>query len=292
MTKEEFRALTRQPVLLDGATGSNLIAAGMRRGACPEQWMLTHRQAVLELQRGYAAAGSQIIYAPTFTANRHYLAMHHLAEEHDRINQELVALTKSAAGGALVAGVMTTLGKSLAPVGSITDTELFEIYTAQARALCLGGVDLFVVETMLGCAETVIALEAVQGVCKLPVMCSFTVEADGRTYFGDDAVEGAQTLAAMGASAVGVNCSGGAAQILSVVRNMVQAVELPVLAKPNAGMPEILPDGTAHYDMTPARFAAEMAPLLAVGVRLVGGCCGTTPEDIRALAALLAQQDM
>lgn len=291
MEKREFQEMIRRgTVLLDGATGSNMLAAGMRRGECPEQWMLRHPQALLGLQRAYAAAGSQILYAPTFTANRYYLASYGIEERHDQINRELAALTRQAAGEtALVAGVMTTIGRPLYPQSEITDSMLFDIYTAQARALVQAGVDLLVAETMLGCTETVIALEAAQGVCSLPVLCTFTVEADGRTYFGDDAVEAGQTLAAMGADAVGVNCSGGAVQILPVVRNLVRAVSLPVVAKPNAGMPEILPDGTARYDMTPERFAAEMAPLLDAGASLVGGCCGTTPAEIRALAALVSR---
>lgn len=286
MTTEEFQAMQRDGcVLLDGATGSNLMAAGMPRGVCAERWILEHPDAILSLQRAYVQAGCQILYAPTFTANAHYLAMHGEAEQIRAINRQLVALSRQAANGrAKVAGDMTTLGRRDLP-----DTRIFSVYVEQAQALLDAGVDLFVVETMLGSTETVLALEAIHSICRLPVICTLTVEADGRTYYGDDGVETCAMLAQMGAAAVGVNCSCGPAGVVSIVQNLANAVNVPVVAKPNAGMPEILADGVAHYAMTPTEFAAQMQDVLQAGATIVGGCCGTTPAHLQALSERLGR---
>ena len=147
--------------------------------------------------------------------------------------------------------------------------------------------DLIVVETMLGCGETVAALEAISAVCDLPVVCTLTIEADGRTYFGDDAVETGQSLAELGAAAVGINCSFGPAGIEPTIRRLREAVSIPVVAKPNAGVPAIGPDGQAHYDLPPQDFARQMQSLHQAGATLLGGCCGTTPAHIRALRTIL-----
>lgn len=286
MTKQEFSALCAAgPVLLDGATGSNLMASGMPRGVCTEAWILEHPSVLLALQRGYVEAGSQILYAPTFTANAVYLGQHGLADQLEEINRRLVALSRQAAGQALVAGDMTTLGQPVGPEGC--DSHLYEVYTRQAKALVAAGVDLMVVETMLGCGETVAALEAISAVCDLPVVCTLTIEADGRTYFGDDAVETGQTLAALGAAAVGINCSCGPSSIAPTIRRLREAVEIPIVAKPNAGMPTIGPDGQTHYDLSPQEFARQMRSLRQTGATLLGGCCGTTPAHIRALRTIL-----
>lgn len=284
MTREEFQTwASGQRILLDGATGSNLMAAGMPRGACPERWTLAHPDVLLSLQRGYVQAGCQILYAPTFTANAHYLAMHGEDGQLWDINRQLVSLSWQAAGNhAKVAGDMTTLGQR-----ELADTRLFAVYVQQAKALVDGGVDLFVVETMLGSTETVLALEAIRSVCDLPVLCTLTVEADGRTWFGDDGVETCAMLAEMGADAVGVNCSCGPEGVVSMVSNLSKAVSVPVVAKPNAGMPEILPDGTTSYSMTPEIFASQMQNVLSAGASMVGGCCGTTPAHLLALSKIL-----
>lgn len=284
MTREEFQMFTNgHRILLDGATGSNMMAAGMPRGSCTERWILAHPEPLLSLQRAYVDAGCQILYAPTFTANAHYLAMHGEDARMAQLNCQLVALSRQAAGGqAKIAGDMTTLGQR-----DISDDRLFAVYTGQAAALLDAGVDLFVVETMLGSAETVIALEAIRSLCQLPVICTLTVEADGRTWFGDDGVGTCAMLAELGADAVGVNCSCGPAAMANLVANLAKTVCVPVVAKPNAGMPEILPDGTADYPMTPAAFAAEMQAVLSAGATLVGGCCGTTPAHLRALSDIL-----
>lgn len=283
MTKEEFFALKR-PILLDGATGSNLMKRGMPRGVCTEQWVLEHPEALLELQRAYVAAGTQILYAPSFSANRYALRQHGLEDKTTEMNRALVALSrKAAAGKALVAGDLTTPGVPLAPDGPLHAEELFDIYAEQIRALAEAGADLLVAETLLSVEEAAIAVDVAQSVCKLPIICSLTVQSDGSAYFGGNCVEAVQTLQELGAAAVGINCSFGPEHMASLVKNMKATAQVPLLVKPNAGMPVIADDGTAVYPMGPEEFAAQMQRLIALGAELVGGCCGTTPEFIAAL---------
>lgn len=287
MTKEEFKKLTGTPVLLDGATGSNLMAAGMPRGICTEQWVLEHSQVLLDLQRAYVEAGSRILYAPTFGANRRNLASHGLDKEFTEMNRRLVGLSKEAADGkAFVAGDITTLGM-LAPAGPLSYEEAFQIYQEQISCLCEAGVDLLVAETMIQTDETLAALDAAQSVCSLPVLCSMTVEADGSIFTGGNAAEACQALESAGADAVGINCSVGPDQLVSVVRSIKESVRLPVLAKPNAGMPQIDEKGNAVYSMTPQDFGRHMNALKEAGATLLGGCCGTTPDYIREVANYL-----
>lgn len=282
MNREKFAALCRsRPLLLDGATGSNLMKRGMPRGVCTELWIDAHPKILLDLQREYVAAGSDIIYAPTFSANRHTLEREGLGDQVGELNRRLVALSRQAAGGkALVAGDMTTTGVPLEPNGPMEYNRLHETYREQAAALAEGGADLIVIETMLGIDETAVALEATREVCDLPVLCSLTVQSDGSAYFGGNCVDAVEELQELGASAAGVNCSCGPEQLVSLVRNMKAVARIPLLVKPNAGMPAISDDGEAVYPMTAAEFAAHMRVLLEAGANLIGGCCGTTPEFI------------
>jgi len=285
MTKQEYIALAQQKILiLDGATGSNLRKAGMPVGVCAEKWTLEHPEAILALQKAYVEAGSDIIYAPTFTANRVNLSGYGLEGQLKEINTELVKLSKQAADGrAFVAGDITTTGKILEPKGDMSYQALFDVYAEQISALAEAGVDLIVAETMLTLEETTVALEAAKSVCDLPVMCSLTLEADGNLLYGGTVVEAFEALQELGAAAVGLNCSVGPNQLESVVSAMKAVAKVPVIAKPNAGMPTMDEHGMAHYDMSPHEFAASMKKLIWRGARIVGGCCGTDPEYIRAL---------
>lgn len=285
MTRSEFLSLVEKgPVLLDGATGSNLMKAGMPRGVCAEQWNLDHPDAIRALQRAYAAAGSQIVYAPTFTGSEPYLAQHGLEDRLEEINASLVSLSREAVGeGVFVAGDMTTVGRPDVPY-----EELLAVYTRQAKALAAAGVDLFVIETMMGLEETMAALEACNMVAALPVMCTMSVTADGMLYFGGSVYDAAPQLEGFGADAVGINCSCGPDQMLTVVRSLAENLTVPVIAKPNAGMPMIDDQGNAIYSMGPEEFGVHMKALYDAGARILGGCCGTDPDYIRAIKAVVA----
>ena len=248
MTKQQFQNLINSGVvILDGATGTNLQKAGMPGNVCPEQWILEHPQVMLDLQRSYIAAGTQILYAPTFTGNRIKLAEYGLQDQLADINTLLVQLSKEAAGGAAyIAGDLTMTGQQLYPLGDLGFEQLVEIYKEQAKVLYEAGVDLFVVETMMSLQETRAAVIAIQETCSLPVMASLTFEADGRTLFGTDPQTAVVVLQSLGADAVGLNCSTGPTEMIETVETMHAYANIPILAKPNAGLPQ-LEDGKTVY---------------------------------------------
>ena len=285
MTRSEFQALLREgTVILDGATGSNLRASGMPVGVCTEQWVLEHPAVLQDLQRAYVDAGSQIVYAPSFSANRLSLGMYGLEDKLAEMNRALVQLSRDAVGGrALVAGDMATCGKPVDVEGGVSYDELIEVYREQAQLLVDAGVDLIGLETMMGVTECSAAIEAIRSVCDLPVMCTLTLDAVGAAYFDGDAELAAQTLPALGADAIGVNCGQGPELYVSVIQRMRAHTDLPLIAKPNAGLPVIQSDGSAVYGMSPGKFAREMLQLKKAGAGILGGCCGTTPEHIRML---------
>ena len=290
MTRQEFARLTaRGPVILDGATGSNLRAAGMPVGVPPELWILDNPEVLLDLQRNYVEAGSMILCTPTFSANRLSLKNFGLEGGVRELNQALVALSKEAAGGkALIAGDLSTLGRPLEPVGDLSYGDAYSVYREQMEALAEAGADLLAVETLMGAEEAVAALDAAADL-ELPVWCSFSVEADGSLLFGGNVWEAAAMLQELGAAAVGVNCSVGPDQLESVIRSVRAAVDIPVIAKPNAGLPVMDEKGRAHYSMGPEEFTRHMRVLAEAGAGVVGGCCGTTPEYIRQMAAALGR---
>lgn len=285
MTKKEFRELAKKGLLfLDGATGSNLMKAGMPAGVCPEQWILEHEDVMENLQRQYVNAGTNILYAPTFTANRIKLEEYGLDGQIEEMNKRLVALSKRAAADkAYVAGDITMTGRQLKPMGDMEFETLIDVYKEQIRLLDEAGVDLLVVETMMSLQESRAALIAAKEVSDLPVMVTMTFEKDGRSLFGTDAKTAAIVLESLGADAVGANCSTGPAQMEDVIRSMAEVTAIPIIAKPNAGLPAVDENGNTYYDMAADTFAEEMKILLNAGATILGGCCGTSPEYIAKL---------
>ncbi len=289
MTREKFIDFTKDHIIyLDGATGSNLVKAGMPSGVCPEQWILEHREVMLQLQKEYVQAGTNILYAPTFTANRVKLAEYHLEKNMSSMIHDLVAISKEAAASTpghpvYVAGDITMTGEQLRPMGKMELEDLIAIYKEQILCLVDAGADLLVVETMMSLAETRAALIAAKEVCDLPVIATLTFEADGRTLFGTDAKTAAVVLESLGASAIGANCSTGPAQMEGIISDMVSVTMIPIIAKPNAGLPFLDENGTTCYNMEAEEFTEEMQVLVNAGATILGGCCGTTPEFIRQL---------
>lgn len=283
MTREEFKELSsREIVLLDGATGSNLMKAGMPRGICTEKWICENPKPLTELQKAYQQAGSQIVYAPTFSANKISLANHGLEEQVYRLNKQLVQISRSAVGtDCMVAGDLTTTGKQDAEYEA-----LLEAYKEQISAQLEAGVDLLVAETMLGVTEPMAVLDAARELCDLPVMCTLTVESDGSLFFGGNIYDAAELLEEMGADAVGINCSTGPDQLLSVVENIGKRISIPLIVKPNAGNPVIDATGNPVYSMGAEEFACHIKRLIDAGANIVGGCCGTTPVYIAQLTKL------
>ena len=285
MTREAFRELVKNgPVLLDGATGTNLQKAGMPVGVCPEQWILENSEVLIDLQKRYVEAGTDILFAPTFTASRIKLKEYGLEDHLEEMNRKLVALSKEAAKGtnALVAGDLTMTGEQLYPLGDLMFEDLVDVYKEQAKIIADAGADLFVVETMMSLQECRAAVLAIREVCDLPVMVSLTYNEDGRTLYGTDPVTAVVVMQSLGADAVGMNCSTGPEAMLEPIAKMAEYAAIPLLAKPNAGMPELI-DGQTVFNVEPEEFAEVGKKLVEEGVAIIGGCCGTTPEHIRTL---------
>ncbi len=296
MTKNEFYTFAQNKmVYLDGATGSNLVKAGMPSGVCPEDWILKHRDVMLALQKEYVEAGTNILYSPTFTANRIKLKEYHLEEQMDTMIEALVGISKEAAacagdGKVYVAGDLTMTGEQLKPIGNMDLEELITVYKEQIASLEKAGVDLLVVETMMSLAEARAALIAAKEVCELPVMVTMTFEKDGRTLFGTDAKTAAIVLESLGAVAVGVNCSTGPARMKDIIADMASVTNIPIIAKPNAGLPGVDAEGNTCYDMDADAFAEEMKELVEAGATILGGCCGTAPAYIQKIVETFGRE--
>ena len=285
MTREEFRQMTEKGITIyDGATGSWLMAHGMPKGVCPEEWIKDHPDVLKELQRGYVEAGSQILIVPTFGANRERLKGYHKDGEITALNTENVKSSKEAAAGkALVAGDISMTGLIIYPDDDESFDEAVDVYKEQAQILVDAGVDLFAVETMISLEDARAAVHAIREICDLPVMVTLSFEANGRTLYGDLPENAAQVLTEEGADAVGINCSTGPDKVLPLIEAMRKATDLPLIAKPNAGLPTPQADGSVTYDMSEEDFAEHMKALVAAGACIVGGCCGTTPAYIEKL---------
>lgn len=288
MTRDEFSRIAENYLYLDGATGSNLVRAGMPSGVCPEKWILEHREVMLDLQERYVAAGTDILYAPTFTANRVKLAEYGLEKQMASMISSLVGISREAASGAgrpvYIAGDLTMTGELLRPMGRMELEELIDIYKEQIALLAQAGVDLLVVETMMSLAEARAALIAAKETCGLPVMVTMTFESDGRTLYGTDAKTAAVVLESLGAAAVGVNCASGPARMRQIVADMAACTKgIPIIAKPNAGLPYVDEAGNTQYGMDAQEFVEEMRDLAEAGATLLGGCCGTDPTYIELL---------
>lgn len=284
------RLFSDRVVMLDGATGSNLIACGMPVGVSTEKWIIDNPKHLIKLQREYIRSGSNILLAPTFTANRIKLEEYGLQDKVEEINTKLVALSKEAVAleghRGYVAGDMTMTGRQLKPIGDLELEELIDVYKEQANALVNAGVDLFIVETMMSLSEARAAVLAIKEVCDLPIMVSLTFNEDGKTLFGSTPEAAVVVLQSIGADAVGVNCSTGPKEMKSIIRKMLDYAKVPVFAKPNNGKPELI-DGETTYRMTPEEFAELARDIVDLGVGAIGGCCGTTPKHIAALRSLI-----
>ena len=271
------------PMILDGATGTELYKRGMPHGVCTEQWVLEHPEAILDLQRKYVQAGTQVLIAPTFGANRVNLGRHHIENKVEEYNKQLIALSRQAADGkALVAADLTGVGLFIPPFGETGFEELVDIYTQQARACEEAGCDLFLIETQTSLPEARAAVLAVKSVSDKPVWVTFTVDENGRTMMGTDVLAAMIVMQGMGVAAFGLNCSTGPETMLEQLERLTPYAAVPLIAKPNAGLPETV-DGKTVYRCSPVEFTSHVQAMADAGVRIFGGCCGTAPEHIAAL---------
>lgn len=284
LTRDELHQRIRAGThILDGATASNLMMAGMPRGGCTEEWILAHPEILIALQRKYAEAGSQILYTPTFQAQPIALERLCLQRHTEAINAQLAALSRAAAPDRLIAGNLTTLAAFTDSHDPANFDLLIENYRRQIRGLLDGGVDLLVGETLLYQQEAEAILTAAELEGAGAVMYSFVLQPDGSFLSGMDAVPVLRELEIAGAAAVGFNCVAANYMLPGLVSKLRRQVKGPLLCKPNAGIPTIEEDGLAHYSMGSVEFGRIMADCKAMGASLLGGCCGTTPEHIKAL---------
>ena len=282
----------RFPVILDGATGTEMHKRGFDGSISPERWCLEHPEVIIGLQREYVEAGSQILYTPTFGANRVKLEHNGIFGKVEEYNMGLAAITREAAGGkAFVAGSLAPTGKFLYPLGDMRFEELVEIYTEQAAALEKAGVDLFVIETMMTLPEARAAVLAVKSVSAKPVFVSFTCDENGRSLTGTDVCAALIVMEGMGVNAFGLNCSAGPAEMLPQIKRLGEISSLPIIAKANAGMPQLV-EGKTVYNCSPEEFAAHIPALVEAGARIFGGCCGTHSGHISAIAAGLEGMEL
>ena len=288
LTKEELKALVSQgPVLLDGATGSYLRAKGMPRNCATEEWVLRNPEVLVELQRGYRDAGSKIIYAPTFQAQPIALAKIGLEKHTEAINAQLLALSRSAAPGCLIAGDMATLAAFCDSWDPDNFDLLVENYRRQIRGLIDGGADLLVGETLLYPQEAEAILTAAELEGAGATMISYSMQSGGFLYSGHDAGPLMEQLEHWGACAVGFNCVAADDMTAHLVSKLRRHTRLPLISKPNAGNPIINEEGLAEYKLEPEPFANIQLEAYHNGAALLGGCCGTTPGHIGALKRLL-----
>ena len=271
------------PILMDGATGTELLKRGMPAGACTEQWVLEHPQVLLEVQQSYVAAGSRILLAPTFGANRVGLESRGITGQVGEYNRRLVELTRQAAGeGVLVAGDLAPAGLALVPFGESSFEEMVAVYTEQAAALEAAGVDLFVLETMTGMAEARAAVLACKSVSDKPVWVTFTCDDEGRTPGGTDVLAGLIVMQGMGVAAFGLNCT-SPEDTAEQLERLTPYASVPLIAKPSAGLPGAC--------CTPEELAGFVSRYAAAGARIFGGCCGTTEAHIAAVGQAMSQVD-
>lgn len=284
LTKEQFHErIATGAGILDGATGSNLQKTGMPQGCCTETWILEHPQALMQLQREYAAAGSRMIYAPTFQAQPIALERVGLAQQTEKINKQLVAISKEAAPGCLIGGNLTTL----AAFCDSWDEGLFDLlvenYRRQIRGLIDGGADFLAAETLMypNEAEAIFTAAELEGAGA--TLFTFTMQSDGSLFSGREAGPILRELEEAGAAAVGFNCVAADDMTPHLVSKLRRHVKGPLVCKPNAGVPVIGMDGIPAYSLSPAQFGDIMRKCRANGANVLGGCCGTGPEFIAAL---------
>jgi methionine synthase I (cobalamin-dependent) len=288
MTRDLKELLRTSPILLDGGWGTQLQARGLQPGECPDAWNLTHPDAVESVARAYVTAGSAVILTNTFGANHLTLARHGLSAKMEEINRRGVEISRRAAGKTV--RVFASIGPSgrMLVNGEVREEELQAAFVAQARALAGAGADALVIETMSDLTEASIAVAAARAT-GLPIVASMSFDSGpqkDRTLMGVSPEQAATTLAAAGADVIGANCGQSIDGYLPLCRRLRAATTLPIWLKPNAGAPELV-KGKALYRQSPEDFAAQIPALVQAGAQFIGGCCGTSPDFIRAISSTL-----
>jgi methionine synthase I (cobalamin-dependent) len=289
-----LKRLGEGPLLFDGGMGSLLLAAGLEPGRVPEHWNVERPQLIKQIHLDYLAAGAEVITTNTFGGSPLKLAAHGVREQCEKFNfaaisQAMAARLESGRPDTFVAGDIGPCGRFFPPVGDLERQSLIDSVQAQVEMFAAAEVDLILIETMVDLQEAETAVRTVRSLTDIPVAATMTFDRKPRGYFtimGNAPGDAAQRLADAGADVIGANCTLAAAEMVELAQTLVAVSPVPVLVQPNAGQPELV-DGDIIYRVSPAAFAEEVRNILATGVAAVGGCCGTTPEHIRAVAELM-----
>ena len=289
--RDFLKEIENRILIYDGSKGYLLQKLGLKGGECGELWNITNKDAVKEVYRLYKEAGSDVIQTNTFPGNRIHLDKYSLGDKTYEINYWGAKLARETVGDdTLVAASIGPTGLLFEPSGELTFEKAYEIFKEQVKAVADGGVDIINFETFTDVAEMRTALLAAKENSDLPVICSMAYEAGGRTLMGNDPLIAVSVLLSLGADVVGTNCSFGVGHMLEIVKKMHGAGSGYLSVKPNAGLPELI-DGRAYYRETAESFAGQAAEFIKYGAGLIGGCCGTTPEYIKAVKSKLTDME-
>jgi 5-methyltetrahydrofolate--homocysteine methyltransferase len=293
MTNKFAQLLEEKKILIsDGATGTNLIARGLPRGKTAEEWVLENPDEIIKLHKDFIAAGADIILTSTFGGSEIRLTRSGLGSRHKEVNSAAVSLAKQSAGSSqtLIAGSMGPLGEMMKPLGTLDEETVENNYRQQAQELSDAGVDLLLIETQFDIAEASTAVKAARSASELPIICSFSFDRGTRTMMGVDPNQFAEKIMPLGVAALGINCGKSLEDNLEALNELSQVTYLPIWFKPNAGLPKIDAEGNTSYDVSPEDMASHVSKWIENGARIIGGCCGTTPQHLKAIHDALAAQ--
>ena len=283
---------TGKTFISDGATGTNLQAQGLTPGEPPESWLLTKPEQIIKLHTDFIDAGADIILTNTFGATSIRLKQSNLGDRTKEINAKAVQCAKQAVNGRpiYIAGSIGPTGEMLKPLGSLEEEDAETTFAEQARLLVEAGVDLVVIETQFDMTEAKIAVSAVRSISDIPVVCSFSFDRGYRTMMGVKPEQMAKELTALDIDLIGINCGRSIEDNFGVLQEVQANTPLPIWFKPNAGLPALDDDGKSVYDLTPQHMASHVQEWINTGARVVGGCCGTSPEHLEQIARAAKQQ--
>ncbi len=276
-------------LVLDGATGTNLQRRGLPVGVPSDIWVMDQPESVAQLHRDFLSAGSDVLLTNTFGSSHLHLQHAGLGERFEQTNRDAVALLRKVTEGSdvVLAGSMGPLGEMLQPYGTLSEEDAITEYTNQARILSEAGVDVLVIETQFDLNEAKAAIRGARSVSDLPLVCSFSYDRGTRSMMGVKPGQMGKELEDMGVTVLGINCGRSLEDNLKALQELRQATSLPLWFKPNAGMPHTDEAGNLVYDVSPEMMAAQVPQWIEAGARLIGGCCGTSPEHLKAIAGAI-----
>ncbi|HEY59680.1 MAG TPA: homocysteine S-methyltransferase family protein [Anaerolineae bacterium] len=284
--KISFKFKSNKLYISDGATGTNLLSRGLPKGTAPEVWVLENPSAIVQLHKDFIAAGAEIILTCTFGGSSIRLDHSNLGERTEEINKKAVGLARTAIEGSsvMIAGSMGPLGQMLQPLGTLAVSDAKDIYAQQAKALVEAGVNFLLIETQFDLNEAKAAIQGIQSVSSLPIVCSFSYDRGTRTMMGVSPKNMAGELSSFDLMAIGINCGKSIEDNFQAMQELNQSTKLPIWFKPNAGLPEMDKNGNPTYSITPQKMGAQVKNWINAGANIIGGCCGTTPEHLQQIA--------